>query len=100
VAAKRHHKAAPITPAVSFIRRGRPGRWGTHPIYAPGRVRDPRAVLSLLALDCAGAQVECFAPNVEFETVDHLKGKPSGERRNALVESARMARGKVRDVAT
>src|SRR5688572_2566226 len=56
------------------------------------------AVLSLLALDRAGAQVECFAPNVEIEAVDHLKGKPGGERRNALVESARIARGKIRDV--
>ncbi len=55
------------------------------------------AVLSLLALDRAGAQVECFAPNVEVEAVDHLKGTPSGKR-NALVESARIARGKVRDV--
>ena len=56
------------------------------------------SVLALLALDRAGAEIVCMAPNVEVEVVDHLKGKPSGEKRNALVESARIARGKIRDV--
>jgi enhancing lycopene biosynthesis protein 2 len=57
------------------------------------------SVCTLLALDQAGAQVRCFAPNVEFEVVDHLTGKPTGERRNALHEAARIARGKIEDVA-
>lgn len=57
------------------------------------------SVCTLLALDQAGAQVCCFAPNVEFDVVDHLTGKPTGERRNALHEAARIARGKIEDVS-
>jgi enhancing lycopene biosynthesis protein 2 len=56
------------------------------------------SVLALLALDRAGAEIVFLAPNVEIAVVDHLTGKPSGEKRNALVESARIARGKIRDV--
>lgn len=60
------------------------------------------AVITLLALDRAGAEVVCMAPNVEqMHVVNHLTGKPAeGERRNVLVESARIARGKVRDMAS
>lgn len=58
------------------------------------------AVLTLLALDQAGARAACCAPNVELDVVDHLKRQPAGERRNVLVESARIARGNVVDVAT
>jgi len=58
------------------------------------------SVLTLLALDRAGAKVRCFAPNVpQARVVDHLTGKESKETRNVLVESARIARGKVEDVA-
>lgn len=58
------------------------------------------SVLTLLALDRAGAEVRCFAPDVEqAEVVDHLHGKPvPGERRNVLVEAARIARGRIVDV--
>ncbi len=58
------------------------------------------AVLALLALDRAGADVRCFAPDVEQAVViDHLRGEPRpGEKRNVLVESARIARGKIEDV--
>jgi len=58
------------------------------------------AVCTLLALDRAGADVRCFAPDVEFEVVDHRSGEPTGERRNALAESARIARGEIADVAS
>lgn len=58
------------------------------------------AVLTLLALDRAGAQAVCFAPNIEQTSVfDHKTGKPAEDTRNVLVESARIARGKVQDVA-
>jgi enhancing lycopene biosynthesis protein 2 len=58
------------------------------------------AVLTLLALDNAGAEAVCMAPDVEqARVVNHLTGKPSAERRNVLVESARIARGRIRDVA-
>ncbi len=58
------------------------------------------AVCTLLAIDEAGAEAVCMAPNVEFEVVDHVAGEATGEKRNVLVESARIARGKIKDVAT
>lgn len=56
------------------------------------------AVLTLLFLDRAGAEAICMAPDKDFDVVDHLAQKPSGERRNVLVESARIARGKIRNI--
>ncbi|MGD2063771.1 MAG: isoprenoid biosynthesis glyoxalase ElbB [Nitrospirota bacterium] len=58
------------------------------------------AVFTLLALDRAGAEVQCFAPDVDQrKVVNHLTGDDTDERRNVLVESARIARGKIADVA-
>jgi len=59
------------------------------------------AVLTLLALDRGGADVVCFAPNVDQkDVVDHLAGEASpGERRSVMRESARIARGAVADLA-
>jgi enhancing lycopene biosynthesis protein 2 len=57
------------------------------------------AVITLLALDRAGAEAICAAPDMQLQTVNHLTGKATGERRSVLVESARIARGKVRDIA-
>jgi enhancing lycopene biosynthesis protein 2 len=58
------------------------------------------AVCAMLALDRAGAEVVCLAPNREqVDVVNHLTGAPQAERRNVLVESARLARGRIRDVA-
>lgn len=58
------------------------------------------AVLTLLALDRAGAEVSCFAPDVaQRRVVNHLTGKEQAERRNVLVESVRIARGRIRNVA-
>lgn len=59
------------------------------------------ATLALLALDEAGAEAICMAPDVsQPDVIDHVSGKPTGERRNALVEAARIARGKIRDIAS
>ncbi|MDQ8037113.1 MAG: isoprenoid biosynthesis glyoxalase ElbB [Pedobacter sp.] len=59
------------------------------------------ATLTLLALDQAGAQVQCFAPDIQqLHVVNHLTGEPTGENRNVLVEAARIARGKIADVKT
>ena len=60
------------------------------------------AVLTLLAIDRAGAEAVCMAPNVpQRHVIDHLTNEESkGETRNVLVESSRIARGKIRDVAT
>lgn len=57
------------------------------------------SVLTLLRLDQRGAQVQCFAPNMpQLQVVDHLSGDEMDETRNVLVESARIARGKIKDV--
>jgi len=59
------------------------------------------SVLTLLALDRAGAEAVCLAPDVaQRHVVNHLTGQPApGETRNVLVEAARIARGKVTDLA-
>lgn len=55
---------------------------------------------TLLALDRAGAEAACVAPNVPMrEVMNHLSGHAMiGESRNVLVESARLVRGDVRDI--
>lgn len=57
------------------------------------------AVLTLLAVDRAGAKAVFMAPDVDLEVVNHLTGEPTGEKRKVLLESARIARGDIRDVA-
>ncbi|MBM3463578.1 MAG: isoprenoid biosynthesis glyoxalase ElbB [Armatimonadetes bacterium] len=57
------------------------------------------SVLTLLALDEAGAEIVCMAPDVpQARVVNFLTGEETGETRNVLVESARIARGEIRDV--
>jgi len=58
------------------------------------------AVLTLLALDQHGACVQCLAPNAaQHHVVNHLTGQEEPGSRNILVEAARIARGKVLDLA-
>lgn len=59
------------------------------------------SVLTLLALDRAGAEAVCLAPDVaQRHVVNHLTGQPAeGESRNVLVEAARIGRGAVKDLA-
>ncbi len=58
------------------------------------------AVLALLNLSQAGAQVQCFAPDMaQMHVVNHLTGEVmDGETRNVLVEAARIARGNIKPV--
>ena len=56
------------------------------------------AVFTLLAIDRMGAEAVCMAPNADFPATNHLLMQESGEKRNALVESARIARGKIQDI--
>jgi len=56
------------------------------------------AVFALLAIDQAGCEAVCMAPAVDFAVTDHLTMRETGERRNILVESARIARGNIRDI--
>ena len=59
------------------------------------------AVITLLAIDRNGAEAVCMAPDIpQMHVVNHLSGEVEpGASRNVLVESARIARGAVRDVA-
>lgn len=57
------------------------------------------SVLTLLALDKAGAEIICMAPDTAFQVVNHLTQKETDEKRNVLVESARIARGEIRNLA-
>jgi enhancing lycopene biosynthesis protein 2 len=57
------------------------------------------ATLTLLFLDRAGAEIICMAPNVDqMHVINHLKGEVTGEKRNVLVESSRIARGAIKDM--
>ncbi|MFH2058958.1 MAG: isoprenoid biosynthesis glyoxalase ElbB [Pseudomonadota bacterium] len=57
------------------------------------------AVLTLLFLDRAGAQILCMAPNIDqLHVVNHLSGEANDEKRNVLIESARIARGDIKDL--
>lgn len=55
------------------------------------------AVLTMLAVDRHGAEYQCFAPDIDqYHVIDHLSGDATGETRNVLRESARIARGDVK----
>ncbi|WP_343576395.1 MULTISPECIES: isoprenoid biosynthesis glyoxalase ElbB [Pseudomonas] len=57
------------------------------------------SVITLLRLSQRGAKVQCFAPNIaQHHVLNHLTGEEMAESRNVLVESARIARGEVKDV--
>lgn len=58
------------------------------------------AVITLLTIERRGADYVCIAPDInQMHTIDHLTGNESeGEQRNVLVESARIARGDIKDI--
>ncbi len=57
------------------------------------------ATLTLYFLDRAGAEIVCMAPDIDqMHAVNHIKGEPTGEKRNVLVESSRIARGVIKDI--
>jgi enhancing lycopene biosynthesis protein 2 len=59
------------------------------------------ATLTLYFLDKAGAEIICMAPDKDqADVIDHNAEQPLGEPRNVLRESGRIARGKIRDVAS
>ncbi|MGD8117967.1 isoprenoid biosynthesis glyoxalase ElbB [Vibrio sp. TRT 29B02] len=58
------------------------------------------SVLSLHAIEKQGASWHCFAPNIDqLHVINHKTGEEMDETRNVLVEAARIARGKIEDVA-
>jgi enhancing lycopene biosynthesis protein 2 len=58
------------------------------------------SVLTLLAIAQQGAQAVCIAPGInQHHVINHLSGEVMPEERNVLVEAARIARGKILDLA-
>lgn len=58
------------------------------------------SVLALHAIEKQGATWHCFAPNIDqLHVINHKTGEEMDETRNVLVESARIARGRIEDVA-
>lgn len=54
------------------------------------------ATLTLYAIVKHGAEYEIFAPDIkQHHVINHLTGQEMKEQRNVLVESARIARGKI-----
>lgn len=53
-------------------------------------------VATLLAIDRAGLKNQCFAPDKDqYHVINHITGEEMPEKRNILVESARISRGNV-----
>jgi len=58
------------------------------------------AVMTLYAIDRNDAKYQIFAPdNNQHHVINHLTGEEMNEKRNILVESARIARGKARPLS-
>ncbi len=57
------------------------------------------STMVMLAIKKIGFDFEFFAPNKEqYHVVNHITGEVTNEKRNVLVESARIARGNVKDL--
>lgn len=58
------------------------------------------SIITMLALDRAGVDMVLMAPNIDqLHVINHYTGSEMDESRNVLMESARIARGKIRDMA-
>lgn len=58
------------------------------------------ATLTLLAIAQQGAGYEIFAPDIDqYHVINHYTHKEVAEKRNVLVESARIARGKIKPLS-
>ncbi|HQG14071.1 MAG TPA: DJ-1/PfpI family protein, partial [bacterium] len=53
---------------------------------------------TLLSIDLLGAEAVCAAPRGEFEVIHPISDNPMGEKREMLLESARISRGKISDI--
>lgn len=53
------------------------------------------AISTLIAIGQNGSQYKVFAPNKDVAETNHLTQKPTGHKRNALQEAARIARGNI-----
>jgi enhancing lycopene biosynthesis protein 2 len=54
------------------------------------------STMTMLAVVKLGGEYQVFAPDIDqFHVINHINGKEMPEKRNVLVESARIARGKI-----
>jgi enhancing lycopene biosynthesis protein 2 len=59
------------------------------------------ATLTMFAIVKNGAAYEIFAPDIQqHHVINHLTGKEMPEKRNVLVESARIARGRIKPLSS
>ncbi|XP_077583854.1 glutamine amidotransferase-like class 1 domain-containing protein 3, mitochondrial [Stigmatopora nigra] len=64
-------------------------------VYDGSEIHEASAIL--VHLSRGGASVDMYAPNMEqMHVINHAKGEPMEEKRNVLVESARLARGNIK----
>ncbi len=57
------------------------------------------ATFTLYAILKNGGEYEIFAPNInQYHVVNHITGEEMNETRNVLIESARIARGNIKDL--
>ncbi|XP_044526130.1 glutamine amidotransferase-like class 1 domain-containing protein 3A, mitochondrial isoform X1 [Gracilinanus agilis] len=68
-------------------------------VYDGTEIHEASAILVHLSRE--GAEVKMYAPNVpQMHVIDHTKGQPAeSEKRNAFIESARIARGKIAELS-
>ena len=58
------------------------------------------AVITMLELDKAGAEMVLMAPNIDqLHVINHATGEEMDDSRNVLIESARISRGNIKDIA-
>ncbi len=58
------------------------------------------ATLTLWAIHKNGAEYQCYAPDIlQHHVLNHITGKEMNESRNVLIESARIARGQIKNLA-
>ena len=58
------------------------------------------SVLTMLFLDKAGVEMILMAPNIDqMHVINHYTGQEMEDYRNVLVESSRIARGEIKDMA-
>ena len=59
------------------------------------------SVMTLWAIHKHGAEYQCFAPDIpQHHVLNFITGAEMNEKRNVLAESARIARGNIRDLKT
>jgi enhancing lycopene biosynthesis protein 2 len=56
-------------------------------------------VFTLLSIKKTGGEAVCYAPDVDqHHVINHITGEEMNEKRNVLVESARIARGEIQSL--